>query len=240
MTDPIHRLLERLPSPTDRLFVWLVPAVLLLAAALFATPRLRRMATEWRLRRNLRRLGTDTLRDVLFPDGMDGTVWVEQLSLTPAGIMLLSLKRYPGLIYCAESIDTWTQVINGRSYPFPNPLPSLQGEVVAIQAIVPGTPVGGRVVFTHESEFPKGKPQGVWSLDELLEELRADAREPSAALRQAWARLRDRAQSPVTAGKAPHAPFGGTDDRPAGALSASILVLAATLWLVWWLLIYPG
>ncbi|MEJ2643621.1 MAG: nuclease-related domain-containing protein [Gammaproteobacteria bacterium] len=239
MTAPIQRLLEKLPSPTDRLFVWLVPAVLALAALAFAVPWLRRVATEWRLRRNLQRLGTQTLRNVLFPDGMDGTVWIEQLSLTAGGILLLSLKRYPGLIYGAAAIDTWTQVINGRSYPFPNPLPSLHGDVVAVQALVPGTPVTGCVVFTRESEFPKGKPEGVWLLEELVEDQRADPREPSAALRDKWTRLREAAQTPAAAHR-DQAPFGEPDKRPAGALSASILLLAAVLWLVWWLLVYPG
>jgi len=239
MTDQIHRLLDKLPSPTDRLFVWLVPSVLLLAALAFAVPWLRRVVTEWRLRRNLQRLGTQTLSNVLFPDGMDGTVWIEQLSLTAGGMLLLSLKRYPGLIYGGETIDTWTQIVNGRSYSFPNPLPALHGDVVAVQALVPGTPVSGRVVFTRESEFPKGKPEGVWLLEEVVEEQRADPRQPSTALLDTWARLRAAAQAPAASGK-DQIPFGRPDKRPAGALSASLLVLAAVLWLVWWLLVYPS
>lgn len=240
MTDSIQRLFAKLPAPTDRMFVWLVPTALLLAATLFAIPWLRRLGAEWRLRRNLRGLGNQTLRNVLFPDGIDGTVWIEQLSLTPTGIRLLNLKRYPGLIYGAEHIETWTQVVNGRSYPFPNPLLPMEREIMAVRALVPETPISGCVVFSHESEFPKGRPAGVWLLDDLVKETPTEKGDPPAALQQAWATLSGAAQPPAPTSRHGNDSFGGSDRRPAGQLSASILALAAVLWLIWWLLLYPG
>ncbi|WP_295393600.1 hypothetical protein [uncultured Thiodictyon sp.] len=110
----------------------------------------------------------------------------------------------------------------------------------AVKALVPGVPVFGRVVFTDDSRFPKGIPEGVSSLRDLNRDLRevlGDA-PPSPALIAAWAKLKgcvDRStgarQAHLDGIRARHG-AGEAKPLPWRLLLPVLPVLLAVLW-VW-------
>jgi hypothetical protein len=106
---------------------------------------------------------------MIIPDGMDGNIFIEHLILTPDEILLLGVKRYRGLIFAADTIDLWTQVVGQKSYKFENPLHYLENDVLALNAYVEKSKVVSKVLFINGSEFPKGKPENIISISDLKE-----------------------------------------------------------------------
>lgn len=123
--------------------------------------------------RVLRRAGAAILRDAAVPDPVAGLVYVDYLLLTAEGIQVVDLKDFPGVLFGGEQTDSWTQLLNGHSYRFPNPLYENSARAAAVRALVKEVPVQGKVVFTASGRFPKGVPQGVVLLDELSKWARA-------------------------------------------------------------------
>lgn len=120
-----------------------------------------------RIRRAIRRLGSQSLDNVRLPDGVDGEIIIDHLVLTPSEIKVVSVKRYPGLIYGGEQLPNWTQVVNRRSHTFPNPLHEMSLKVMIVKAIVPGAQVSGITLFGGDSRFPTSKPEGVITLHDI-------------------------------------------------------------------------
>lgn len=156
-----------LTQDNDLLIVWGIALVLLLAGGILIWPTLRRWFRDRRMRKKIRAVGADSLHQVVISDGIDGAVYLENLLLTPDGLLILPVHRYQGVVFAAEGIDNWTQVLGKRTYKFPNPLPQLQSEAQAVKSYVAQTPVDARVVFTPGVEFPKGRPDKLLSIEEL-------------------------------------------------------------------------
>ena len=76
-----------------------------------------------------------------------------------------------GNLYGADTIDQWTQIIDGRSYKFANPLRRLRTSRQAIKSLAPNIPVFCRVIFNADSFFPKGKPSDVSVLETLADDM---------------------------------------------------------------------
>lgn len=72
-----------------------------------------------------------------------------------------------GNLYGADTIDQWTQIIDGRSYKFANPLRRIRTSRQALISLAPDVPVFCRVIFNSDSIFPKGKPDEVSVLESL-------------------------------------------------------------------------
>lgn len=119
------------------------------------------------IKRAIRRLGAKVLSDVKLPDGVDGEIFIDYLVLTPEDIKVVTLKRYPGLIYGGEQLQDWTQVVNNRNHNFPNPLYEMKLKIMAVKAIVPNVPVNGLTLFCDDSRFPTNKPAGVFNLCDI-------------------------------------------------------------------------
>lgn len=206
----------------------LVPLFLVCLSILVYLRPLKKYLAEQRLFRAIKSQGQEVLRNIILPDGMDGLVFVENLILTADGIVIFSIKRYPGLIFAGESIDEWTQMIGSRSYKFPNPLRLMESDVSAVKSQVPDVNVYGRVVFSMGSHFPKGQPEQVILARDLIKHqtaLRQDDIEP--ALMKAWEKLRALAQ---TAGK--HM-LVRIRIGMARYISSGILLLLAAVWILW-------
>jgi hypothetical protein len=146
-----------------------VPSILLVMALLLTWRPLVRIRAYFSLQKLIRGLGADRVRDIYLPGGLDGHIYVEYLVLTPHGLLLLHVKPYYGMIFAAEHIEQWTQVIGHHSYKFSNPLYQLQTTLGELRSVFPKITIEGGVLFTSGSQFPKGKPERVYLLEEIRE-----------------------------------------------------------------------
>jgi len=121
--------------------------------------------------RTIKRISKYVMHNVIIPDAVEGSSYIDWLVLTPRGILVLSQKPYSGMIFAAENISQWTQVIGRRSYTFNNPLQQLEVDVVTIKSLIPNAPVKGYVVFDQDSHFPKGKPNKALTLKEVKQNI---------------------------------------------------------------------
>lgn len=113
----------------------------------------------------------DEVKHIIIPDGIGGLLEIEHLILLEQGLLLIETYPMSGNLYGAETIDKWTQLIDGRSYKFANPLRHIRTSRQAIMVLAPNTPIFCRVVFNADSLFPKGKPEEVSVLSSLAEDL---------------------------------------------------------------------
>ena len=119
---------------------------------------------EWKLNYLLKSMGVKSLHNISISDGTDEKVFIEHLILTSNNILLLGVKRFRGLIFAAEKIDLWTQVLGNKSYKFENPLHQLEYDMGILNSKLENTKIVGKVLFIKGSEFPKGKPEDVISV----------------------------------------------------------------------------
>lgn len=159
-----------------------------------AAPALRDGFEDWLIRRALGRMGREVLNRVVLPDGIDGRVNIDYLVLTDEGVTVVRVKRYPGVIFGGDKVDQWSQVIDNGSYRFPNPLRELRSQVGVVRSLIPGVPVEGMLLFGRDSQFPKGKPDGVYLMSELKRKARNSGVQASASvpdeLMESWKALR--------------------------------------------------
>ncbi len=121
--------------------------------------------------RVIRKISKHYMKNVVIPDAVEGSSFIDWLVLTPRGVLLISQKPYRGMIFGAENISHWTQVVDRRSYSFENPMRQLEIDLVTIKSLIPGIPVKGYVVFDRDSFFPKGKPKTVLTLNEIKQNI---------------------------------------------------------------------
>ncbi|MGD2136869.1 MAG: nuclease-related domain-containing protein [Gammaproteobacteria bacterium] len=187
MPDPLLNPLTDLPL--NEQLQLLIPTGLLVMLGLYFLCRtpLRDWFQERRIARATRRLGARRMKNLRLPDGVDGEVLIDYLLLGREAILVVSVKRYDGLIFGGERTDQWTQVINNRSYKFPNPDQHLRRQVNAVRLLAPDAPVTGVHLFTSGARFPKDRPASVI----LMEEINGRPRysDIPAPLRAAWETL---------------------------------------------------
>ena len=167
-----------------------VVAVIALLAILVLAKPIRNLFDQFRVNRAIKRLGTDSMSNVVLSDGMDGHVFIEHLVLTPSQVLVVTVRRYAGAIFAAQNMDMWAQVTDNGSYKFPNPLHEVETATAAVKSHLPDAAVSGIILFGRDSTFPKGKPQGVMHISEIAK-LPTPGPEAviSGPLRQAWDRL---------------------------------------------------
>ena len=191
MTDLLPTWITNLTPIEQRLVaVLLAMAVLLVLWHLIRTP-----LRDWRERRQIartvKRLGARILRDIALPDGMGGEIRIDYLALRSDAILVITVKRYDGMIFGGSNTDEWTQTINSRSYKFPNPNIYLARQISAIWNITPKIPVRGLHLFTDSATFPWDKPPNVRQLKDLRSSgmRRPVMKDIPAELRAAWAHI---------------------------------------------------
>lgn len=173
---------------------WLLSLSGVAAAALIALGLWLWVRSRRSLSRTIAALTSDLMRDVTLPEAAEGVVHIEYLALTPKGLVVIDVKDFEGLLFGAATIDHWTQVVDGHSYRFDNPLYQNDVRCAAVRAIASEVPVRGLVVFTDVGQFPKGIPERVCMLEALAQELgRADGPVPGP-IREAWTTLRAAAE----------------------------------------------
>jgi hypothetical protein len=189
----------------------------------------------------LDRIGMDALHDVVLPDGRGGLTQVDHLVLTAAGILVVETKNYGGMIFGRGGEPTWTQRVGRQTHAFQNPLRQNHLHVQAVRALAPGVPVMERVVFIDRAIFPKGIPDGVSALRDLVRDLRnAYGLEPGVAspyLLDAWETVKNRAERSPEAREAHMEGLQerfGPKPRPAvawGGTAGSVVGIAVLWWL---------
>lgn len=154
-----------LDNPT--LVTWLVVALMLIIGFLLQIAWIKEYVGEWKLNNLLKNTGVKSLHNISIADGIDEKIFVEHLILTSNNILLLGVKKFRGLIFAAEKIDLWTQVVGNKSYKFENPLHQLENDISILNSKLENTKISGKVLFVNGSEFPKGKPGDVISISDI-------------------------------------------------------------------------
>jgi hypothetical protein len=155
--------------------------VALAVAGLLGVALLAGLWRWWTAHRARRRLietiagtGFEHVRDVLVPDGNDGTFHVDFLVLTARGVLVVDLRDVVGNVFGADQMNAWTVMNGSRRHTFTNPQGALYDRVAAVKALVgDDVPVEGRVVFTRRARFPKGLPKWTVPIDSLRAEFPA-------------------------------------------------------------------
>lgn len=175
--------------------------ILVAVAVIVTIPFLGKIKQAWlerRLSTTVRKLGCKSLQNVILPDGMDGTVCIDNLVLLPDRILVVEVGRYQGAVFASDNIDIWTQVLGKRSYKFANPLLKLEQDIAAVRAHCPKIRISGILVYSAGVDFPKGKPDNVISLGEAVERFgNRQGQDVPAELQQAWQTL----QAVMTSGE---------------------------------------
>lgn len=187
--DSLHQILDSVPNGGTGALVVAGTALAGVLLLVLAYKPLRELVDRLRIRWAVRSLGADSMRDVVIPDGMDGHVYIEHLVLTPARVLVVSVKRYGGAIFGGQNMDMWAQVTGNRSYKFPNPLHDVEAAVLAVKSHLPDVDVEGLILFDRDSSFPKGKPPGVLHISEIKQRKSDRRRDIPDAVRGAWSKL---------------------------------------------------
>jgi len=168
-----------------------VVAVSVLTLSFFIFRYYRRNHHQRQINKFIKDLSREQLRDVLLPDSVNGEIWIDCVLLTDGGLIVVDIRDYIGRLFGGEKINEWTQMIGAKSHKFENPLIELPARISAVQEIVGDVPVIGHVVFTHRGTFPKGKPEDVFMVDEVYEQLSGFLRPalPKEHLDMAWKKL---------------------------------------------------
>lgn len=131
----------------------------------------RRRGFEARLDRVLAQASSARAVELTIPDGIDGQIHIPQVLRTAAGFVVVDVVRVDGAVFGAARMDEWRVLDRGRSLKFRNPAVINRDRVRAVQHLLPGLPVHGVVVLLGNVEFPKGRPDGVVTLDTVVQHI---------------------------------------------------------------------
>lgn len=164
-------------------------ALLLLIIWLLFRIKVRRQSVDNRIQKILKPHQLSEARQLIIPDGIGGLIEIEHLVMLKQGILILHRFPLSGHLYGGDKIDQWTQLVDGRSYKFANPLMHLLHVQQSLTLLAPKVPIFTHVVFTGQCNFPKGKPDKVSLLNTLENDLGhifKQAPLPETALQKVW------------------------------------------------------
>lgn len=219
-----------------QLDTWGVSLALLLGALLIVIPLLRQRLERRRMEKRIAAVGHMQRKNVLLDNGMGGQSFFERLVLTPDGILVLLSNCRNGIIFGGERMDTWAQVLGKRTIRFTNPLYTIEDQLATLRYYLPKVAVAGNVLFLGDCSFPKGKPQGVWTLEDLAV-VGSDERDApiAPAYQQAWEEIGRSARAIDPVRDAYLLPVKNRAS-PLRASLALLLAGSALAWLLWRLL----
>mgnify|MGYP000420426354 CR=1 FL=1 len=209
----------------------IVASVLVVILLISLRPALKKYFNERKINQSIQQLGSQYLKQVILPDGVGGSVFIDYLILAQHSIVLIILKKFRGSIFCAENIEQWTQLIGNKSYKFPNILRQLDSDISSVSLLVKDVEVSGLVVFSRDCEFPKGKPAQVKKIGELTTK-EVDKQFHSETLINAWYTLKEMAGSHLSTQSFANDYFKDKD-VPTNYSLPIIILLALISWLVW-------
>jgi len=178
---------------------WLLPlaALLLLLVAWLLYRTIRRSRNS--LQRVLNDIAHERYRGLVIPAAHEGEIQIDELLLTPNGLLILEIKSVQGVVFGSDKMQDWTVMNEGRRYTIPNPQPAMFDRIAAVRDVVRQVPVTGRVLFLDGAEFTKGVPRLVCNLEQLSDEFaepdKNAAKSKTDAFRPYWERLAEAAIS---------------------------------------------
>jgi hypothetical protein len=110
----------------------------------------------------------------------DGTTQIDHILVSRFGVFVIETKDYSGWIFGGAEQATWTQVIFRRKFKFQNPIHQNMGHFQAVQNLLdflPSDVIRSMVVFVGKAEFKNARPQGVYSISELVQHLQSQTQE---------------------------------------------------------------
>jgi hypothetical protein len=186
---------ELLPKDINLESGFVAVAIVVLALALIGWLNRKPLAAwfrDWRIQRCLNSIGSEQIRNLVCPDGLDGSYQLDRLALTNDAVVLVIYKAFGGNIFCAERISEWTQVVGQKSFKFGNPLFELENQLTALRLILGNVPVSGYLIFNHDAQFPKGHPDCVLRQDRIPEHLlSANCGQPRKEVLAVWDKLKE-------------------------------------------------
>jgi hypothetical protein len=105
----------------------------------------------------------------------DGTTQIDHILVSRYGVFVIETKDYTGWIFANAKQKTWTQVIYKLKLRFQNPLLQNFRHVVAVRNLLdflPPDSIQSIVVFAGDAEFRTAVPEGVFTVDGLINHLR--------------------------------------------------------------------
>jgi len=212
--------------------VTILVALLLMCLLLISLlPMLREYFKERKINKSVQGLGSQYIKQAILPDGMGGSVFLDYIILSQQSIILVILKKFRGTIFCADNIEQWTQLINNKSYKFPNTLQQLDSDISSVGSMIKGIEVSGLVVFSNECEFPKGKPEQVKTISEL-KKTDIDKQLHSEKLLNAWYKLKEMTVNHLSSQSFAKDYFKDKDVKNNYSIPV-ILAVTIIVWLVW-------
>jgi hypothetical protein len=171
--------------PIETVFYLFEAAAALLAISViyFIWKQTRKTCHQRHAQKVIESLGVKYLHNLVFPDGVDGLVFIDYLLLSPFGFIVLDIEYSEGHLFGGETVDQWSQVVNNKTYKFNNPLYANQNKCQALiwnigrqaqQANIdvdPNWETQGWVAFSNAGNFPKGIPKQVSMIDDLKQNL---------------------------------------------------------------------
>jgi hypothetical protein len=192
MADVFPTWIQNLAPGELRLLIGLLVLATLLALSCLFRKRLHDWRETRQVTRAVKQMGARVLHDITLPDGMGNHIRIDFLVLSSSAILVISVKRYDGMIFGSAQTDEWTQTLNSRSYKFSNPDRHLARQVTAVRCLVPKIPVRGLHLFTDSASFPWDKPPNVLQSRDLRSSgsHRPNLKDVPGELRAAWAHIR--------------------------------------------------
>ncbi len=168
-------------------------ALLLVLCALLLTLvviRKKPLTAKKQLQALIKEFKQDEAKNIIIPDGVGGLLEVEHIVLLDQGVLLIETYEMDGNLFAADNIDQWTQLINGRSFKFKNPLNHIYITKQALATLMPKVPIFTRIVFNGDASFPKGKPDEVLVLDDMEKDMQPVLNAPrmSSQMKTSWER----------------------------------------------------
>lgn len=220
--------------PIFKWIMWFIPVLLLISALkMLFTSKLRGIEGEWLVKKNLDRLGLESLNDVFLSDNNNGLTQIDHIVLLPDSIMVIETKNYNGVLLGRENDKQWTHKIGRQTHYPQNPLRQNHLHINAVKALNLGVPVEGLVVFTNNAKFPKGLPRGVIQLKDLKRELKAQLSlsVPSQHLMMAWQKLKRAVRTDKNSRKQHMDNINKKYGKSKKTVAATIIVIVSLSWL---------
>jgi hypothetical protein len=177
------------------LWLWVIFALGVVgAAAYFIREKVRHVRARRAIDNVISSVAFDELRNVLLPTGTGDQIHLNYLLLTQNGLLVIDLFDAHGMVFAAEKMEQWSIFGPKRHFMITNPLPMLYDRVAAVRQFAgDDVPVEGRIVFSMQGEFPKGRPELAIRLDELQDQFPAVERAAggaAAAFADVWERIK--------------------------------------------------
>ncbi len=194
-------------------------------------PHFKKILKERKTNKTIQSLGSQCLKQVILPDGVGGSIFLDYIVLGQNSIILVILKKFKGTIFCAENIEQWTQLIGNRSYKFQNTLQLLDSDIQSVNTLVKDASISGLVVFLSDCDFPKGKPEQVKSISEIRK-IAINTQLHSENLLNAWYKLKDLSQNHLSTQSFAGSYFKEQDSKSSYTFPV-LLSIALIAWIVW-------